>query len=92
MSLYRSPLTVTLWPSSFLKKYGPMIPPTHKAHQTNDPLIDSNCDIRYEVVYVPYRKASWTVCRLSDPPVSTSKAELHSKKVFLKVWTRKYRE
>ncbi|GFV87530.1 DUF4817 domain-containing protein [Trichonephila clavipes] len=34
MSLYRSPLTVTLWPSSFLKKYGPMIPPAHKAHQT----------------------------------------------------------
>ncbi|GFV82522.1 actin-binding LIM protein 1 [Trichonephila clavipes] len=34
MALYRSPLTVTLWPSSFLKKYGPMIPPAHKAHQT----------------------------------------------------------
>ncbi|GFY34309.1 hypothetical protein TNCV_2506121 [Trichonephila clavipes] len=33
MALYRSPLTVTLWPSSFLK-YGPMIPPAHKAHQT----------------------------------------------------------
>ncbi|GFU84290.1 hypothetical protein TNCV_3306931 [Trichonephila clavipes] len=31
---YRSPLTVTLWPSSFLKKYGSMIPPAHKAHQT----------------------------------------------------------
>ncbi|GFV42996.1 hypothetical protein TNCV_3680211 [Trichonephila clavipes] len=35
MALYRSPLTVTLWPSSFLKKYEPMIPPAHKAHQTN---------------------------------------------------------
>ncbi|GFV91235.1 hypothetical protein TNCV_897561 [Trichonephila clavipes] len=34
MPLYQSPLTVTLWPSSFLKKYGPMIPPAHKAHQT----------------------------------------------------------
>ncbi|GFY33451.1 hypothetical protein TNCV_2227201 [Trichonephila clavipes] len=34
MALYRSPLTVTLWPSSFLKKYRPMIPPAHKAHQT----------------------------------------------------------
>ncbi|GFV35818.1 hypothetical protein TNCV_914081 [Trichonephila clavipes] len=34
MALYRSPLTVTLWPSSFLKKYGRMIPPAHKAHQT----------------------------------------------------------
>ncbi|GFU73716.1 hypothetical protein TNCV_3481961 [Trichonephila clavipes] len=34
MALYRSPLTVMLWPSSFLKKYGPMIPPAHKAHQT----------------------------------------------------------
>ncbi|GFS47090.1 uncharacterized protein TNCV_2052841 [Trichonephila clavipes] len=34
MALYRSPLTVTLWPSSFLKKYGPMIPPAHKAHET----------------------------------------------------------
>ncbi|GFW89319.1 hypothetical protein TNCV_3966091 [Trichonephila clavipes] len=34
MALYRSPLTVTLWPSLFLKKYGPMIPPAHKAHQT----------------------------------------------------------
>ncbi|GFV32051.1 uncharacterized protein TNCV_3868851 [Trichonephila clavipes] len=34
MALYRSPLTVTLWPLSFLKKYGPMIPPAHKAHQT----------------------------------------------------------
>ncbi|GFX51427.1 hypothetical protein TNCV_3103601 [Trichonephila clavipes] len=34
MALYRSPLTVTLWPSSLLKKYGPMIPPAHKAHQT----------------------------------------------------------
>ncbi|GFX97844.1 putative mariner transposase [Trichonephila clavipes] len=34
MALYRSPLTVTFWPSSFLKKYGPMIPPAHKAHQT----------------------------------------------------------
>ncbi|GFV51975.1 hypothetical protein TNCV_1323281 [Trichonephila clavipes] len=34
MALYRSPLTVTLWPSSFLKKYGPMIPPADKAHQT----------------------------------------------------------
>ncbi|GFU59833.1 hypothetical protein TNCV_2987891 [Trichonephila clavipes] len=31
MALYRSPLTVTLWPSSFLKKYGLMIPPAHKA-------------------------------------------------------------
>ncbi|GFX06499.1 uncharacterized protein TNCV_3017331 [Trichonephila clavipes] len=36
MALYRSPLTVTLWPSSFLKKYGPMIPPAHKAHQTDE--------------------------------------------------------
>ncbi|GFX14589.1 uncharacterized protein TNCV_4015871 [Trichonephila clavipes] len=27
-------VSVTLWPSSFLKKYGPMIPPAHKAHQT----------------------------------------------------------
>ncbi|GFT55717.1 hypothetical protein TNCV_4569351 [Trichonephila clavipes] len=35
MTLYRSPLTVTLWPSSFLKKYGPMFPPAHKAHQTD---------------------------------------------------------
>ncbi|GFX60505.1 hypothetical protein TNCV_1182241 [Trichonephila clavipes] len=34
MALYRSPLTVTLWPSSFLKKYGPMIPPADKAQQT----------------------------------------------------------
>ncbi|GFU69057.1 transposable element Tcb2 transposase [Trichonephila clavipes] len=34
MALYRSPLTVTLWPSSFLKKYGPMVPPAHKAYQT----------------------------------------------------------
>ncbi|GFX26830.1 nose resistant to fluoxetine protein 6 [Trichonephila clavipes] len=34
MALYRSPLTVTLWPSSFLKKYGPMIPAAHKALQT----------------------------------------------------------
>ncbi|GFU34864.1 hypothetical protein TNCV_2991851 [Trichonephila clavipes] len=34
LALYRSPLTVTLWPSSFLKKYGPMIPPAHKVHQT----------------------------------------------------------
>ncbi|GFT75424.1 hypothetical protein TNCV_3394151 [Trichonephila clavipes] len=34
MALYRSPLTVTLWPSSFLKDYGPMIPPAHKAHKT----------------------------------------------------------
>ncbi|GFT23728.1 hypothetical protein TNCV_3511891 [Trichonephila clavipes] len=33
MALYRSPLTVTLWPSLFLKKYGP-IPPAHKSHQT----------------------------------------------------------
>ncbi|GFV29211.1 hypothetical protein TNCV_4602431 [Trichonephila clavipes] len=33
MAQYRSPLTVALWPSSFLKKYGPMIPPAHKAHQ-----------------------------------------------------------
>ncbi|GFU57674.1 uncharacterized protein TNCV_3638291 [Trichonephila clavipes] len=36
MALYRSPLTVTLWLSSFLKKYGPMIPPVHKAHQTSE--------------------------------------------------------
>ncbi|GFV25126.1 hypothetical protein TNCV_591921 [Trichonephila clavipes] len=34
MALYRSPMTVTLWPSSFLKEYGPMIPPAHKVHQT----------------------------------------------------------
>ncbi|GFX85890.1 hypothetical protein TNCV_2472921 [Trichonephila clavipes] len=34
MPLYRSPLTVTLWPSSFSKKYGPMIPPALEAHQT----------------------------------------------------------
>ncbi|GFV17956.1 hypothetical protein TNCV_1082191, partial [Trichonephila clavipes] len=32
MALCQSPLTVTLWPSSFLKKYGPMIPPVIKAH------------------------------------------------------------
>ncbi|GFX64378.1 uncharacterized protein TNCV_1413611 [Trichonephila clavipes] len=31
MALYRSPLTVTLWPSSFFEEYGPMIPPAHKA-------------------------------------------------------------
>ncbi|GFT96261.1 hypothetical protein TNCV_3906991 [Trichonephila clavipes] len=31
MALYRSPLTVTLWPSSFLRKYGPMITPAHNA-------------------------------------------------------------
>ncbi|GFS78698.1 hypothetical protein TNCV_3148731 [Trichonephila clavipes] len=37
MALYRSPLTVTLWPSSFLKKYGPMSQPDHKVHQTNLP-------------------------------------------------------
>ncbi|GFV36790.1 hypothetical protein TNCV_5010741 [Trichonephila clavipes] len=36
MAVYRSPLTVTLWPSSFLKKYGSMIPPAHKAHQTHE--------------------------------------------------------
>ncbi|GFX45070.1 hypothetical protein TNCV_3431181 [Trichonephila clavipes] len=40
MALYRSPLTVTLWPSSFLKKYGPMIPPAHKAHQTDTPVAE----------------------------------------------------
>ncbi|GFY07889.1 hypothetical protein TNCV_2579211 [Trichonephila clavipes] len=34
MALYRSPLSITLWPLSFLKKYGPMIPPAHKADQT----------------------------------------------------------
>ncbi|GFY25846.1 hypothetical protein TNCV_1915961 [Trichonephila clavipes] len=34
MALYRSPSTVTLRPSSFLKMYGPMIPPAHKVHQT----------------------------------------------------------
>ncbi|GFU67729.1 hypothetical protein TNCV_3133941 [Trichonephila clavipes] len=33
LALYRSPLTVTLWLSLFLKKYGPMIPPAHEAHQ-----------------------------------------------------------
>ncbi|GFY05103.1 transposable element Tc3 transposase [Trichonephila clavipes] len=31
MTLYRSPLTITLWPSTFLKKYGS----AHKAHQTS---------------------------------------------------------
>ncbi|GFV64940.1 hypothetical protein TNCV_197521 [Trichonephila clavipes] len=31
MALYRSPLTVTLWPSSFLKKNSK----AHKAHQTD---------------------------------------------------------
>ncbi|GFS62571.1 hypothetical protein TNCV_1263241 [Trichonephila clavipes] len=36
MALYRSPLTVTLWPSSFLKNYGSMIPPAHKAHPTKE--------------------------------------------------------
>ncbi|GFU09547.1 transposon Tf2-9 polyprotein [Trichonephila clavipes] len=41
MALYRSPLTVTLWPSSLLKKYGPMIPPTHKAHQTKNRKLSS---------------------------------------------------
>ncbi|GFX00674.1 transposable element Tcb2 transposase [Trichonephila clavipes] len=41
MTLYRSPLTVTLWPSSFLKKYGPMIPPAYKALQT---VIFSGCN------------------------------------------------
>ncbi|GFW30057.1 hypothetical protein TNCV_1696721 [Trichonephila clavipes] len=34
MALYQSPWTVTLWPSSFLMKYGPMIPPARKVHQT----------------------------------------------------------
>ncbi|GFW46698.1 hypothetical protein TNCV_4377851 [Trichonephila clavipes] len=38
MAVYQSPLNVTLWPSSFLKKYGPMIPPAHKAQQTGSPL------------------------------------------------------
>ncbi|GFV24485.1 hypothetical protein TNCV_398521 [Trichonephila clavipes] len=38
MALYRSPLTVTLWPSSLLKKYEPMIPPAHKAPQTRNAL------------------------------------------------------
>ncbi|GFV30182.1 hypothetical protein TNCV_96591 [Trichonephila clavipes] len=40
MALYRSPLTVRLWPSSFLKKYGPMIPPAHKAHQTSGMVVE----------------------------------------------------
>ncbi|GFW12071.1 hypothetical protein TNCV_4531361 [Trichonephila clavipes] len=42
MALYRSPLTVTLWPSSFLKKYGPMFPPAHKAHQTERRFVSSD--------------------------------------------------
>ncbi|GFX73509.1 transposable element Tc3 transposase [Trichonephila clavipes] len=42
MALYRSPLTVTLWPSSSLKKYGPMIPPANKAHQTFGSAIHPN--------------------------------------------------
>ncbi|GFY33330.1 BHLH domain-containing protein [Trichonephila clavipes] len=50
MALYRSPLTVTLWPSSFLKKYEPMIPPAHKAHQTNPDII-SACEVKPEDPY-----------------------------------------
>ncbi|GFU83097.1 hypothetical protein TNCV_65671 [Trichonephila clavipes] len=45
MALYRSPLTVTLWPSSFLKKYGPMIPPAYKAHQTDSDKVELHMDI-----------------------------------------------
>ncbi|GFV23033.1 hypothetical protein TNCV_729841 [Trichonephila clavipes] len=41
MASYRSPLTVTLWPSSFLKKYGPMIPPSaHKARTKQSVFLD----------------------------------------------------
>ncbi|GFX88840.1 transposon Tf2-6 polyprotein [Trichonephila clavipes] len=43
MALYRSPLTVTLWPSSFLKKYGPMIPPAHKSAPNSQ---FSGCDMK----------------------------------------------
>ncbi|GFV66113.1 hypothetical protein TNCV_5073151 [Trichonephila clavipes] len=42
MALYRSPLTVTLWLSSFLKKYEPMIPPAHKAHQTGQVVLNNH--------------------------------------------------
>ncbi|GFU76575.1 uncharacterized protein TNCV_1940631 [Trichonephila clavipes] len=51
MALYRLPLTVTLWPSSFLKKYGPMIPPAHKVHQTETKFIakESILDETYEI-------------------------------------------
>ncbi|GFW99247.1 hypothetical protein TNCV_3010151 [Trichonephila clavipes] len=62
MALYRSPLTVTLWPSSFLKKYGPMIPPAHesapnRAHLQHN--FSMSC-IAYEEVcrQVPRRTAS----------------------------------
>ncbi|GFX80484.1 uncharacterized protein LOC103524116 [Trichonephila clavipes] len=63
MTLYRSPLTVTLWPSSFLKKYGPMIPPAHKAHQTS---IKDALDQRYSALalFVDFEAAFDKVWRL----------------------------
>ncbi|GFV74214.1 hypothetical protein TNCV_2312131 [Trichonephila clavipes] len=57
MALYRSPLTVTLWPSSFLKKYRPMIPPADKAHQTppsaaERAAFDKETDVYWEMIHL----------------------------------------
>jgi len=34
ISRYRRPFTVTASPAAFSKKYGPITPPDHNAHQT----------------------------------------------------------
>ncbi|GFW86651.1 hypothetical protein TNCV_4334351 [Trichonephila clavipes] len=54
MALYRSPLTVTLWPSSFLKKYRPMIPQAHTAHQTNIYYIYSSTVVSNAELQLPF--------------------------------------
>ncbi|GFW43248.1 hypothetical protein TNCV_1350111 [Trichonephila clavipes] len=69
IALYRSPLTVTLWPSSFLKKYGPMIPPAHKAHQTFPHHLH-----QLKPIYFPLNIISNTnnTIRIAQPPISNS--------------------
>ncbi|GFW20176.1 uncharacterized protein TNCV_2321171 [Trichonephila clavipes] len=67
MALYRSPLTVTLWPSSFLKKYGPMIPPAHKAQQTVSFSGSTRGLLATDHVILNHGQVTWTTSELAPP-------------------------
>ncbi|GFT46528.1 uncharacterized protein TNCV_3183951 [Trichonephila clavipes] len=72
MALYRSPLTVTLWPSSFLKKYGPMIPPAHKAHQTVSFSGSARGLLTTDHVILNHGQVTWTTPELAPPLLTTT--------------------
>ncbi|GFU84082.1 hypothetical protein TNCV_679811 [Trichonephila clavipes] len=76
MAIYRSPLTVALWSSSFLNKYGPRIPPAHKAHQT----------FCRTVLTIPMSSQALAMGGSRDPAVFPFDPQQHFASIFAWQW------